>query len=85
MFVPDVGQLKFRFIQKFHDDPVAKHPGKTKIYEILNGYYHWCGIINNVKRFVKNCYGCKKNKTSKNKYHGAFKLLPIPVLRPQFK
>ena len=40
MFVPDVGQLKFRFIQKFHDDPAAGHPGKTKTYEILNRYYY---------------------------------------------
>ena len=81
MFVPDVGQLKFRFIQKFHDDPAAGHPGKTKTYEILNRYYYWPGIINDVKRFVKNCYGCKKSKTPKNKYHGAFKPLPIPDKR----
>ena len=45
MFVPDVGQLKLRFIQKFHDDPAAKHPGKTKPYVILNRYYYWPGII----------------------------------------
>ena len=77
MFVPNVGQLKFRFIQKFHDDPVAGHPKKTKTYEILNKYYYWPGIINDVKRFVKNCYGCKKSKTSKTKYNGAFKPLPI--------
>ena len=78
MFVPNVGQLKFCFIQKFHDDPAAGHPGKTKIYEILNRYYYWPGIINDVKRFVKNCYGCKKSKTFKNKYHGALKFLPVP-------
>ena len=29
-FVPDVGQLKFRYIKKIHDDPGAKHPNKTK-------------------------------------------------------
>ena len=78
MFVPNVGQLKFRFIQKFHDDPAASHPGKTKTYEILSRYYYWPGIIDDVKRFVKNSYGCKKNKTSRNKYHGAFKFLPVP-------
>ena len=62
MFVPDVGQLKLRFIQKFHDDPAARHLGKTKTYEILSRYYYWPGIINDVKRFVKNCYWCKKKK-----------------------
>ena len=30
MFLPDVSQFKFRFIQKFHDDPVAMHPNKKK-------------------------------------------------------
>ena len=78
MFVPAVDQLKFRFIQKFHDDPTAKHPNKTKTYEILNRYYYWPWIINYVKRFVKNCYGCKKNKTLTNKYHDVFNPLPIP-------
>ena len=51
---------------------------KKKTYETLNRYYYWFAIINDVERFVKNCYGCKKNKTSKNKYHGAFKPLPVP-------
>ena len=77
MFVFDVGQLRFRFIQKFHDDLAAKHPRKTKTYEILNRYYYWLGIINDVERFVKNCYGCRKSKTLRNKYHGVFKLLPV--------
>ena len=29
LFVPDVGQLKLRFIKKIHDDPAAKHPNRT--------------------------------------------------------
>ena len=62
IFVPGVGQLRFRFIQKSHNDLAAGHPGKIKMYEILNGYYYWPGIINDVKRFVKNCYGCKRSK-----------------------
>ena len=77
----DVGQLKLRFIQKFHDEPVAGHPGKTKTYEILSRFYYWPGIIKDVKRFVKNCYGCKKSKTTKNKYHGVLKPLPVPDKR----
>ena len=44
----------------------------------MSRYYYWPWIINDVKRFVKNRYACKKSKTSKNKYHGAFKPLPIP-------
>ena len=81
LFVPDVGQFKFRFIKKSHDDPAAKHPNKTKTYEILSRYYYWPGIINDVKRFVRNCYGCRKNKNSRDKYHGALKPLPIPDKR----
>ena len=81
MFVSDVSQLRFRFIQKFHDDQIANHPSKTKTYEILNRYYYWPCIIDDVKRFVKNCYGCKKSKTSKNKYHGTFKPLTVPDKR----
>ena len=35
----------------------------------------------NVKRFVKNCYGCRKSKNSRDKYHGALKFLPVPDRR----
>ena len=62
LFVPYVGQLRLRFIKKFHDDPAAGHPGKTKTYEILSRYYYWPGIIDDVKRFVKNFYGCRRSK-----------------------
>ena len=81
MFVPNVGQLKFRFIQKNYDDPAARYPGKTKIYEILSRYYYWPRIINDVKRFVKNCYGCRRSKKFRDKYHGALKLFPVPDRR----
>ena len=81
LFVPDVGQLKLRLIKKSHDDPAAGHPGKAKTYEILSRYYYWPGIINDVKRFVKNCYGCRKSKNSRDKYHGALKPLPVPDRR----
>ena len=81
LFVPDVGQFRFRLIKKSHDDPAAGHPGKTKTYEILSRYYYWPGIINDVKRFVRNCYGCRKSKNSRDKYHGALKPLPIPDKR----
>ena len=78
LFVPDVGQFKFRFIKNSHDDPAARHPNKTKTYEIFSRYYYWPGIINDVKRFVRNCYGCRRNKNSRDKHHGAMKPLPIP-------
>ena len=81
LFVPDAGQLKFRFIEKFHDDPAARHPNKTKTYEILSRYYYWPGIINDVKRFVKNCYGCRRSKNFRDKYHGALKPFPVPDRR----
>ena len=81
LFVPGVGQLRYRFIKKSHDDPAAGHPGKTKTYEIFSRYYYWLGIINDVKRFVKNCYGCRKNKNSRDKYHGVLKPLPVPDRR----
>ena len=47
----------------------------------MSRYYYWPRIIDDVKRFVKNCYGCRKSKTSRNKYHDAFKLLPVPDKR----
>ena len=78
LFVPNVGQLKLRLIKKSHDDPVAGHPGKTKTYEIFNRYYYWPRIINDVKRFIQNCYGCRRSKNFRDKYLGALKPFPVP-------
>ena len=78
LFIPEVGQLKLRCIKKIHDDPAARHPNKTKTYEILNRCYYWPKVINDVKLFVRNCYGCKKNKKFRDKYHGDLKFLPVP-------
>ena len=81
LFVPNVHHSKFRFIQKFHDDLTARHPNKTKTYEIFNRYDYWPKIMNDVKLFVRNCYDCKKNKKNRDRYHGALKILPIPNKR----
>ena len=52
-----------------------------KTYKIFNRYYYWPGIINDVKCFVRNCYGCRKNKNSRDECHGVLKLLPVPNKR----
>ena len=46
--------------------------------EILSRYYYLPGIIDKVKSFVKNCYGCKKYKNFGDKYHEVLKFLPAP-------
>ena len=74
--------IKISLYPKISRRPSCRAPrAKTKTYEILNRYYYWLGIIDDVKPFVKNCYGCRKSKTSRNKYRGVLKPLPVPDRR----
>ena len=40
--------------------------------------YFWQGILLNIRRFVRNCDVCGRNKIFKNKKQGFLKPLPIP-------
>ena len=77
MFVLNFGQLKFRFIQDFTMTQLQNTQTKQNIRNpeqlLLLAWDNKWRLT-----FVKDCSGCKINKTSKNKYHGVFKPLPIP-------
>ncbi|KAJ6436324.1 mRNA 3 end-processing YTH1 [Purpureocillium lavendulum] len=80
LYVPQ-GELRTLLIQLAHDSVESGHPGKNKLYELISRSYWWPGLNADARRFVRNCHGCLRNKTSRLRYQGTLKPLPIPLQR----
>ena len=78
IWIPAFESLRTRLIQSIHDSPLSGHPGRENTRELLAREYTWPGMIQDVRRFVRNCNTCGKSKIWQEQKHGLLKLLPIP-------
>jgi len=83
IMIPDHDELKIKLLRHVHDSPVGGHPGRGKTLEILQREYYWPKMFETVKRYVACCHTCRKAKSSRDKYHGLLKPLPIAERRWQ--
>lgn len=73
--------LRTFILQLAHDSVESGHPGKNKLYELVHRMYFWPQLSRDVKQFTRNCHSCMRNKTSRLRYQGTLKPLPIPLQR----
>ena len=63
IYVPDE-KLREKVFHNCHDSLVAGHPGIAKTEELIKRTYWWPSLSNNVKKYVKGCDPCQRNKAS---------------------
>ncbi|KAJ4773005.1 DNA/RNA polymerases superfamily protein [Rhynchospora pubera] len=63
--VPDDYELKGKILSEAHESGYTIHPGETKMYRDLKGYYWWRNMRREVARFVAKCLVCQKVKADK--------------------
>jgi hypothetical protein len=80
IYVPD-NELRLLLIQTAHDSVEGGHPGKNSLYELLSRDYWWPKLSQESRQWVDNCHGCIRNKTSRLRYQGTLKPLPLPIQR----
>lgn len=80
-FVPDYAPLRKRLIYLHHDILASGHKGRERTYEVLSRSYWWDGMVQDIARYVRNCHLCSMIKSSREKYQGVLKPLPIPEHR----
>ncbi|KAF8692347.1 hypothetical protein RHS03_08627, partial [Rhizoctonia solani] len=75
--VPDVGTLRTDLLQIFHDSPLAGHPGRQQMLELVSRNYYWPGICADTYWHVDSCETCQRIR--KPKYAS---ILPQPLELP---
>jgi RNase H-like domain found in reverse transcriptase/Integrase zinc binding domain len=70
---------KEEILRRYHDDPLAGHPGVKRMMKELEKDWNWEGMRKDVQEYVKGCVECQKNVNKRNKKMAP--LNPLPVTR----
>ncbi|KAI3522357.1 hypothetical protein L1887_00076 [Cichorium endivia] len=79
IWVPAMGETRETLMDEAHKSKFSIHPGATKMYRDLRGYYWWPGMKRDVAKYVEKCLTCLKVKAEHQRPHGKLQPLEIPV------
>jgi len=72
-------QLKDQVLTFLHSDPSAGHSGYEKTLHRAKRDFYWKGMRGDIKRFVRECEVCQRNKSENTSPAGLLQPLPIPT------
>jgi hypothetical protein len=78
LVVPDVKEIREKFIREAHDPPYSGHFGSKRTLETLTMSYWWPGMRNDVESYVKKCLRCQLDKSQTGALMGKLLALPEP-------
>ena len=61
-YVPPDPKLRQDILHDHHDAPLAGHPGVFRTDELVRRIYWWPSLLTDVKKYVKGCDACQRNK-----------------------
>ena len=64
-YIPPDIKLREMILYDNHDAPIAGHPGIFKTEELIRRQYWWPTLGSDVKKYVKGCDSCQRNKASR--------------------
>jgi transposase InsO family protein len=76
--IPADNRLRGRILHDHHDAPMAGHLGEEKTLASVKQRYFWPKMTRDVKRYIKTCDSCQRNKPSNQRPAGLLQPLPIP-------
>lgn len=76
LWLPQWEPLTTAVIQQVHESSMAGHPGRNTTFQLLQRNYHWDGMSQAVRRFVRNCH-CYGGHVSRQRRQGLLRPLPI--------
>ena len=77
MYVPDNANLCLRVLQYHHNHVLAGYLGQNKTLKLVQRYYTWPNICNNIQKFCKSCVTCMRSKPQCHRLYGSLQQLPI--------
>ena len=76
IYVPPSLHPKILF--EHHDAPLAGHLGHAKTIELISRDFSWPGLSQQVRRYVRSCDLCPRNKVARHAPYGDLNPLEIP-------
>ena len=73
LWVPEKqGQTYLRtcLIREAHEPVVRAHCGRGKTQTYLAQEYYWEGMNQDIARYIRNCFSCRRNKVPRDKTPG---------------
>src|ERR1700723_3812979 len=64
-------------LQRYHDDPLAGHPGVKRMIKELERDWAWEGMRKDVQDYVRGCAECQKNINKRKAKRAPLNLLPV--------
>jgi len=77
--VSDIDDLRELIIREMHYAHYHIHPGTTKMYHDIKGYYWWLGMKRDVAQFVSTCLACQQVKFEYQKPSGLLEEIELPI------
>ncbi|KAF7762019.1 hypothetical protein Agabi119p4_10011 [Agaricus bisporus var. burnettii] len=78
IYVPDNQEIRDFILHDHHNSPDAGHPGTYRMLESVKQTFWWPTIKTDIRRYVRGCDMCQKNKTIRRPDHIPLNPLPIP-------
>jgi hypothetical protein len=78
LYISPNEELKLHIIYRTHSTGPGGHPGRIKILDLLNRFYWWPRIAEDVKQFVRACQLCTRTKSPRSSPPGFIKPLSVP-------
>jgi hypothetical protein len=64
VYIPPDPKIRREVLHDAHDAPIAGHPGIFKMNEPIGRQNWWLTLLTDVKKYVKGCDTCQRNKVS---------------------
>ena len=78
IYVPNDKHVRDKILRDHHNSPDVGHPGTHRMHELLKRTHWWPMIKMDVRRYVKGCSECQKNKVIRQPGHIPLSPNPIP-------
>src|SRR5579871_4448153 len=79
--VPRMPKLIQAILEEAHDAPIGGHRSIESTLEKVRRNYSWFRIERSVRKYIKTCDTCQRNKSISQKTMGLLQSLPIPIGR----
>ena len=76
--VPNVQELKNKFMYESHNTVFTMHPRGNKMYQDLKQYYWWRGMKKDIAKYVSKCLTCQQVKVEHQVPSCWLNSIPIP-------